>query len=62
MKKLKSIIWTTLGVCYLPIFITGWILQKVARLLLAFAYLLLLEKQKSKDIIWFLFVDYGKQR
>lgn len=42
MKKLKLpyklIIWTLVGLIYLPIYISAWLLRIVARILLAIAY------------------------
>ena len=42
MKKLKLpyklIIWTLIGLIYLPVYISAWILRIVARILLAIAY------------------------
>ena len=42
MKKLKlpykMIIWTLIGLIYLPVYISAWLLRIVARILLAIAY------------------------
>lgn len=42
MKKLKLpyklIIWTIIGIIYLPVYISAWLLRIVARILLAIAY------------------------
>ena len=42
MKKLKIpyklIIWTLIGLIYLPVYISAWLLRIVARILLAIAY------------------------
>ena len=42
MKKLKLpyklIIWTLIGLIYLPIYISAWLLRIIARILLAIAY------------------------
>lgn len=42
MKKLKLpyklIIWTIIGLIYLPVYISAWLLRIVARILLAVAY------------------------
>lgn len=42
MKKLKLpyklIIWTIIGLTYLPVYISAWLLRIVARILLAIAY------------------------
>lgn len=42
MKKLKLpyklIIWTLIGLIYLPLYISAWLLRIIARILLAIAY------------------------
>ena len=42
MKKLKLpyklITWTIIGLIYLPVYISAWLLRIVARILLAIAY------------------------
>lgn len=42
MKKLKIpyklIIWTLIGLMYLPVYISAWLLRIIARILLAIAY------------------------
>lgn len=42
MKKLKLpyklIVWTLIGLIYLPVYISAWLLRIVARILLAIAY------------------------
>lgn len=42
MKKLKIpyklIVWTLVGLIYLPVYISAWLLRIVARILLAIAY------------------------
>lgn len=42
MKKLKLpyklIIWTIIGLIYLPVYISAWLLRIVARILLAITY------------------------
>lgn len=42
MKKFKLpyklIIWTLIGIIYLPVYISAWLLRIVARILLAIAY------------------------
>ena len=42
MKKLKLpyklIIWTIIGLIYLPVYISAWLLRIVARILLTIAY------------------------
>ena len=34
----KLIIWTLIGLIYLPVYISAWLLRIVARILLAIAY------------------------
>lgn len=60
MKKMLKIIWYILGVIYVPIYITLWLLHKLARLLLAISYFGMFEKQVGKDIISNLFNRYGR--
>lgn len=50
MKKVIKYIWQILSWCYYPFYLLFWVLHIVARLLLALAYLGLLEKHKAKDI------------
>lgn len=42
MKKLKLpyklIIWTLIGLIYIPVYISAWLLRIIARILLAIAY------------------------
>lgn len=42
-------------VSYLPIFGLGWVLHKVARLVLALAYLLMLRFREARDIVKYMF-------
>ena len=37
------LVWFVIGVIYFPIYLTAWILHVVARLLLAIAYLFMLQ-------------------
>lgn len=64
MKKtinfLRVFLWKCISVFYFPIYAFAWILHKIARFMLAIAYLGLLEKQMSKDIIKYLFKWHGK--
>ncbi len=57
-KKIIIILYWIAMIAYLPIWLVCWCLQRIARLLLAFAYAGLLDWQRSKGIIKSLF--YGK--
>ena len=60
MKKVIKFLWWCFGVIYAPIYVTSWLLHKVARLALAISYFGMLEKTVGKDIIKHLFVWHGK--
>lgn len=60
MKKVLKFLWGCVGVLYFPIYLSAWILHKVARLMLAIAYFGLLNKRVGKDIIKHLFTWHGK--
>lgn len=55
MKKTTKVVSNIIAVIYIPFYLVGWCLHKVARLLLAIAYSLLLDYKKAKDIITNLF-------
>lgn len=59
MKKflgyLKKAGLFTLGVLYYPIYVLGWVLQKAARILLAFSYILGMRPYKAWRILITLF-------
>ena len=52
MKKYINII---LGILYFPVYLIGFIVYYIARLVLALAYALMLQKRKAVDIITNLF-------
>ena len=52
MKKYISII---LGALYIPVYLFGFIMYYTARIILALAYALMLQKRKAVDIITNLF-------
>ena len=52
MKKYINII---LGILYFPVYLIGFIIYCIARLILALAYALMLQKRKAVDIISNLF-------
>lgn len=65
MKKLKIpyklIIWTAVGLIYLPIYISAWLLRIVARILLAIAYYGTLNGKMGTDVIKSIFsFDYER--
>lgn len=47
-------------IIYFPVYCMAWLLHKVARLLLAIAYLGMLDGKKGVDILKSLFTSYGK--
>lgn len=49
------LIWTLIGLCYAPVFITAWLLHIIARLLLSIAYFGLLNSQRGADVFKSLF-------
>lgn len=55
MKKVLKFLWRFAGVFYFPVYVLAWALHKVARLVLAISYFVMLEKQVGKDIIKSLF-------
>ena len=52
MKKYINII---LGIAYFPVYLLGFIIYYIARLVLALAYALMLNRRKAVDIITNLF-------
>ena len=54
-KSFKKVIWVMLGIIYYPIYISAWLLHKVARLVLAIAYFFMFRRRMTKDIIINLF-------
>ena len=52
---MKKCIYIILGLLYSPIYILGFILYYITRVVLALAYALMLEGRKAKDIITNLF-------
>ena len=51
MKKVKKVIKAVLPWLYLPIYVIGFVIYFASRVALSFGYLLMLEWNKSKDII-----------
>lgn len=65
MKKLKLpyklIIWTLIGLIYLPVYISAWLLRIVARILLAIAYFGTLNGRMGVAVLKSIFsFDYGR--
>lgn len=60
MKKVFKFLRGFIGLLYFPIFLSAFILHKIARLMLAIAYFGLLNKQAGKDIIKSLFEWHGR--
>lgn len=65
MKKLKLpyklIIWTIIGLIYLPVYISAWLLRIVARILLAIAYFGTLNGRMGVAVLKSIFsFDYGR--
>ena len=54
-KKIVIVLYWLVMIAYLPIWLVCWLLQRIARLLLAFAYLGLLDWHRSFGIIKSLF-------
>ena len=50
------ITWTIVGLIYAPVFIAAWVLHIVARVLLAFSYIGMLNGQRGKDILKSIFM------
>ena len=50
------LVWFTIGVIYFPIYLTAWILHVVARLLLAIAYLFMLQPHVARNVFSSVFV------
>lgn len=56
---ITALTWVAM-IVYAPLYIASWLLHKVARFLLAIAYLGMLDWRKSIDIFKSLFTRYGK--
>lgn len=57
-NKVLKIIWIIIGVLYFPIYAAAWLLHKLARLLLAIAYIFMFEGRRATTIIINLFNIY----
>lgn len=55
MKKLFKILWNILGVLYFPVYAVFFVWYKITRLLMAFAYLGMLEFDRAKDLFKYTF-------
>lgn len=49
------VVWTLLGLIWFPVYVSAWLLHIVARILLAIAYLGLLNGSRAKDVFKSLF-------
>lgn len=58
LKKFAKAAWDLAKWLYLPIYVLGYLLYILARILLALAYILILEGRRARDIIKYLFVWY----
>lgn len=54
-KGFKIVLWVILGIIYYPLYVSAWLLHKVARLALAIAYFFMFRWRMAKDIIINLF-------
>lgn len=50
MKKLKRTLSVLIGMCYTPLYLAGFLLNRVARAALMVSYVLLLDGRKAVDI------------
>lgn len=50
------LVWFFVGFIYFPMYLTAWILHIVARLLLAIAYLLMLQPRVARNVFSSVFV------
>lgn len=55
MKKLFKILWNILGVIYFPVYAVFFAWYRITRLLMAFAYLGMLEFDRAKDLFKYTF-------
>lgn len=55
MKKLSKILWDCLGLLYFFVYLSGWLLHKIARFLLAISYYIMLQRKPANDIMESLF-------
>lgn len=60
MKKVLKFLWGLIGIIYFPIFLSAFVLHKIARFMLAIAYFGLLNEQAGKDILKSLFSWHGR--
>lgn len=50
------LVWFVIGVIYFPVYLAAWILHIVARLLLATAYLFMLQPHVARNVFSSVFV------
>lgn len=56
MKTLGRFFDTAMGVMYFPVYVAGFLLHFIARVLLAASYAMLLDRRKAADIAKSLFL------
>lgn len=57
-NKALKVIWVMLGFIYFPVYVVAWLLHKLARLLLAIAYIFMFKGRQALTIIINLFRIY----
>lgn len=62
MRKLKKTLSIIGSWLYFPIYVVFWLLHKVARILLAFAYAGMLQPNYSANILTHLFFSHGRRK
>ena len=60
--KIKSCILYVIGILYIPFYLAFFLLHKLARILLAIAYLGMFQGRMATDILRNLFSAYGWRR
>lgn len=59
-EKAAFVLTLVLATIILPISLVGWVLHKVARLILALSYVLMFRFTEARDIVKYMFDPYGK--
>lgn len=59
-SKLEKVLSAIVLTLYFPVYVTGWVLVWVARLILAISYSFMLDFCKSKDILTNIFRYHGR--
>lgn len=50
------LVWLLVGIAYFPVYLAAWVLHIVARILLAIAYLFMLQPHVAKNVFSSVFV------